>query len=301
MKSWRIEALDEAGRAVVTVEHGVGAERGLQAGHQKRGGNSFAADVGESDAEARGAEANEIVVVAADGAGGPTDRRKLQAGQLRQSAGEQLFLDFASDGELVFKALALALFGDELGDGCGHFVERFAERAELIVLVDADAMREITATDAEGGVVEIADSARDGARENDAGGERENFEHEENHAGEDEQAGKNRPDRPNGREEPVIDSRGTKRERCQNRCGRGVGTGLVVERFERGCAVYANVEKIRGRNESAFETENFLAGNVDAALNLERNSAARLFRGWLQQHHLNGSEFGGETIEKRGM
>ena len=76
---------------------------------------------------------------------------------------EELRLNFAGDHDFVFQFLAFALFFDQFGDGAGHFVEGFAERAELIALMDAYALGEIAAADVKGGFVEIVNRRGDGA------------------------------------------------------------------------------------------------------------------------------------------
>src|ERR1700719_2052049 len=63
-----VEPRDKLGGAHVfaaVYEH-LAAQRGLQAGHQERRRNSFAGNISDSDSQVRGAELNEVVVVAAD-------------------------------------------------------------------------------------------------------------------------------------------------------------------------------------------------------------------------------------------
>src|SRR5689334_15431613 len=55
-------------RRSMAIENRLTAKRGLQAGHEKRGGDSFAADIGNGHADRRRAKLHEIVVVARDDA-----------------------------------------------------------------------------------------------------------------------------------------------------------------------------------------------------------------------------------------
>src|SRR6185437_12783656 len=164
-----IERLDDLRSAAMSIENGLAAQRGLQAGHEKRGGNSFAGNVGDGEAEFGVAELDEIVVVAGDDASGAANGGEFESRKRRKFAGEELALDFAGDGQFVFEFLAGALLFDEFGDGAGHGVEGFGEDAELVALADVNAMAEIALADMAGGFVEIVHGDGDGARENDAG------------------------------------------------------------------------------------------------------------------------------------
>ena len=53
----------------------------------------------------------------------------------------------------MFQALALALLLDQIGDRAGHLVERHSQSAELILLVHANAMSEISPPDVLRGLV----------------------------------------------------------------------------------------------------------------------------------------------------
>src|SRR4029077_16942623 len=114
---------------------------GLQAGHQGRGGNSFAGNISDGDGQMRGGELNEIVVVAAVGARSFADGFDFDGGDFWQSPGKKLVLHFACDGNFVFQALALFLLFDEIADGTGHEIERLTENAELIAALDAHTVR----------------------------------------------------------------------------------------------------------------------------------------------------------------
>ena len=60
---------------------------------------------------------------------------------------KEYLLHFARNGEFVFQALALLLFLNQLRDRRSHLIERFAQRAKLIMLMNADAMAEVAAPD----------------------------------------------------------------------------------------------------------------------------------------------------------
>ena len=139
-----------------------------------------------------GAEANEIVIVAADRASGAADRGELQPGQFAAASAETAAPALRGRSRVRFPGAGAGAVPGSARRRSGHLVERFAERAELIVLVDAHAMGEIAAADAERGVVEIADGAGDRARENDAGNERDHFEHEKYDARENQKADEQR-------------------------------------------------------------------------------------------------------------
>src|SRR5258707_2159173 len=96
-------------------EH-LAAQRRLQAGHQQRGGDSLARNVGNGDGQVRWAKLNQIVIVAANLARCFANRFDLHAGNLRQGSWKQLVLHFARDGDFVFEALALLLLLDERAD-----------------------------------------------------------------------------------------------------------------------------------------------------------------------------------------
>src|ERR1700732_4164467 len=119
-----VEAGYELGgaHAFAAVDEDLAAQRGLQAGHEERGGNSFTGNVGDGDSQMRGAELNEVVVVAADGARSFADGFDFNAGNVRQNSGKELVLHFPRDGNFVFEALALLLFFDQAADGTRHEV-----------------------------------------------------------------------------------------------------------------------------------------------------------------------------------
>lgn len=59
------------------------AQQGLQIGHENRRRDALAADIGQSEGQSAVFQIENIVVVAADAAGGQTNRRELQAAVLR--------------------------------------------------------------------------------------------------------------------------------------------------------------------------------------------------------------------------
>src|SRR6266481_755703 len=77
------------------------AQIGLQVGHQERGGDSFAGDVGDDEAEAALAEVEEVVIVAADLASLNADARVFESGERRQGLREQTRLHVLGDFEFV--------------------------------------------------------------------------------------------------------------------------------------------------------------------------------------------------------
>ena len=74
-----------------------------------------------------------------------------------------------------------------------------------------------------------------------------------------------------------------------------------MQRFDGQCAVHARVEPISFRRQGPPKACNLLAWNVQAILNLERDSGAWFHGGRLEQHHLNGAELRTEAIEELGI
>src|SRR5258708_39530029 len=92
------------------------AERRMQAGHQKRGRNSLPRYIGDGDGDMRGAELNEVIVIAADRTRGLANGLNLDTRSRWQSAREKLVLHFASDGNFILQASALVFHFDELAN-----------------------------------------------------------------------------------------------------------------------------------------------------------------------------------------
>ncbi len=77
------------------------AEIGLQIGHEESGGDAFAGDVADDQAETIGAEIEEVVIVAADGARGVAAAAIVEGRDRRTELGEKAALHFAGDFEFL--------------------------------------------------------------------------------------------------------------------------------------------------------------------------------------------------------
>lgn len=121
-----IDGLEEA-FGVVEGNGALAAEIGLQIGHEKRGGNSLPGDVADDETETIGAEVEEVVIVAADGARRAAVTGIIETADWRTKLWEKPALDFVGD----FEFLGGAAFGFEFGGGgaalgfesVGDFVE----------------------------------------------------------------------------------------------------------------------------------------------------------------------------------
>ena len=277
------------------------AQRRLQTGHQQRGENAFAADVRKRDAHGVRARANEVVVVAADHARGAADGGEFQAGERRQHLREELRLHFAGDDDFVLQLLALALLFDQLGDGAGHLVERFAERAKLVALVHAHALGEIAAADVQRGFVQIVHGTGDGAREDEARGEPCNSQQQEDHCGGDQQYFQHRADVADGSEQPAAERGGADPERSEHGGGRVGRLRTHVRELDGRNAVDAHVSPILRSAQSAAAAGDLLAGNEDVAVEIERNALRIGIAARPQRDYSNGAELGREAVEERGV
>src|ERR1700683_3797494 len=275
------------------------AKRGLDAGHEQRGGNSLAGNVGEGDTASIGAEGNEIVVVAGDGACGAADGGELQAFDLRDGLGEKLGLNFASDGDFVFEALALALLFEEAGDGGGHFVERIAEDAQLIALGDPDAVREVSATDELSGVVEIADGGGDPVGEDDAGDQSAKFNEDEGDSRGFEDESEEGAKFADGSEEALIEARGAHGESGEDGLLFGIGLGgFDAIGFESQAAGERRIEETGSFAEGAIVASNFAGEGPLVAIEVESEVAHRACtKVRLHDGELDGAQLGVERIE----
>src|SRR5229473_3638875 len=103
-----------------TPHQHLAAQRSLKTGHEKSRGNSLAGNVRDRNGDMRGAQLNEVIVVAADGPCGLADGFDFNAGNGRQSAREKLVLDLAGDSNFVLETPALGLFFNQLTDRRGH-------------------------------------------------------------------------------------------------------------------------------------------------------------------------------------
>src|SRR5579862_3378396 len=160
---------------------------------------------------------------------------------------KELLLHFTRDGEFVFQALALLLFLDELRDRSSHLIERFAQRAKLIVLMNADAMAEVAAADSQRRVIQIAYRSRNRAGEDYAGDKRSHLQREKNDSSEQEKIHEQRPHRSNGREQTAIESRRTQREGCEHGGRGGVRSGVMMQGRDRRGPIHAYVEPMSRR------------------------------------------------------
>ena len=122
----------------------VGADGGVQRGHEQRGGDSLAADVADGDADAGllaagdsvvgfFVEDEEVVVVAADGTRGTADAVEFELGDTLCAEREEVGLDLLGDGDLVLEALLFFLLLEQPLQRAGHGVEGTAQLGELIV------------------------------------------------------------------------------------------------------------------------------------------------------------------------
>src|SRR5215469_1218213 len=175
-----IQRFDNLRGRTMPVEDGLATESGLQTGHEKSGGDSFAANVGDRETKIGIAKLEEIVIVTGDDARSTADRGEFETGERRKFAGEKLSLHLAGDGEFVFEAVAGALLLDEFGDGTGHGVERFCKDAELIAIADINAVREIAQAHVARSRIKVVDGDCDGTGEHDTSDEGCNFQGREN-------------------------------------------------------------------------------------------------------------------------
>ena len=116
----------------------------MQRRHEQRGGDSLAADVADGDADTGllaadhsvvrlFVEDEEVVVVAADGAGGTADAVQIELEDAVSVKRKEVGLDLLRDGDLVLEALLFLLLCEEALQRSGHGVERAAQLGELVV------------------------------------------------------------------------------------------------------------------------------------------------------------------------
>ena len=93
------ELIDGAQEALGLIERdgGLAAEIGLKISHEESGGDAFAGNVGDNQAEAVGAEIEEVVIVTADGAGGKAAAAIVEGLDGGTQLGEKAALDFVGD------------------------------------------------------------------------------------------------------------------------------------------------------------------------------------------------------------
>src|SRR5208282_3506580 len=200
--------------------------------------------------------------------------------------------------DFVLELLALALLGDQFGNGTCRLVERVSERANLIALVNADAIAEIAAPHVEGGFIEIVDGVRDGPRQDDARRQRGNFKNKEDDSREDEKVDEQRSHGAHGPEELAVHRHRAQRKRSEDGGWRRVHTRLSTLGFERGSAVHADIEPMRRGFQLAIADDLF-AGHVQSAVfELDRQPGRGSLRGRLKENQLNGPEPFAQVVEK---
>ena len=109
----REELVDDAKNIFQAIvrDGALAAQIGLQVGHEQRGGDAFAGDVADDEAEAVGAEVEKIVIIAADGARGITVTGIVQRLDRRADLREKTALNFVGDFEFLGGAAVEFLFG----------------------------------------------------------------------------------------------------------------------------------------------------------------------------------------------
>ncbi len=118
----------------------------LDGSHQEGSGNAFAGYIADGESEVAVGQAEIIVIVAGDHAGGRHLRQLIlrgSAGAGRRERGEKLALHAAGDLDFRLQALLLFGHGDEAFEARGHVVEGVSELGQLIFAFDRDAPGEI--------------------------------------------------------------------------------------------------------------------------------------------------------------
>ena len=153
------ELIDRAQKTlwVVAFDGALAAEIGLQIGHEQRCGDAFAGNIADDEAQSIAAEAEKVIIVAADLTGLMTDAGILERGELRKSLRKQARLDLLGDFDFLggaafgFEALSL---DPSLGfDGVGNFIE--ADQGEDVAVGIAEAAED-TAPDGRWGAGRLA-------------------------------------------------------------------------------------------------------------------------------------------------
>jgi hypothetical protein len=139
----REELVDDAKNVFQAIvrDGALAAQIGLEIGHEQRGGDAFAGDVADDEAEAVGAEVEEVVVIAAYGARGIAVAGIVERLNWRTDLGKKTALDFVGD----FEFLSRTPFEFELGggsaalgfEGVGNFIE--ADQGEGVAIGIAEA------------------------------------------------------------------------------------------------------------------------------------------------------------------
>ncbi len=141
----------------------VGADRGMDGGHEQGRGDAFAADVPHGDPHLLRAVGEEVIVVAADDARRAAGAVELQSAGAAAGLREELGLDLVGDLQFALQALFLLLLLDQPLQRLGHGIEGGLQRAKLVFMAHLDAMGEVATVDVFGRLVEVGDRISDGA------------------------------------------------------------------------------------------------------------------------------------------
>jgi hypothetical protein len=139
----REELVDDAKNIFQAIvrDGALAAQIGLQVGHEQRGGDAFAGNVADDEAEAVGAEVEKVVIIAADGARGITVTGIVERLNWRADLRKKTALNFVGDFEFLDGATVEFEFcgsGAALGfEGVGDFVE--ADEGERVAVGIAEA------------------------------------------------------------------------------------------------------------------------------------------------------------------
>ena len=121
-----INSLEEA-LGMIKRDGALAAEIGLEIGHEKGGGDAFTGNVTDNQTETVGAEIEEVVIIAADSAGGIAVTRVVQPVNRRPDLRKKAALNFIGDFEFLGDAAFRFEFcrsGAALGfEGVGDLVE----------------------------------------------------------------------------------------------------------------------------------------------------------------------------------
>jgi hypothetical protein len=150
----QVDVAHQVGRPRIGA--GEDGERRGQARHHQRGGDAFAADVGDDEVDAAVGSHDDVVVVAADGLAGTVGACEGVAVDLRELGGQQPALDLVCGAEL-FVDLGLGqgflaqAGGLELDGGQARDV---AEEAEVALADGAECDDEVDVQHAEDGIAD---------------------------------------------------------------------------------------------------------------------------------------------------
>ena len=139
----REELVDDAKNIFQAIvrDGALAAQIGLQVGHEKGSGDAFAGNIADDQAEAVGAELEEIIIIATYGARGITVTGIVERLNRRADLREKTALDFVGDFEFLDGAALEFEFGGggaALGfEGVSDFVE--ADEGESVAVGIAEA------------------------------------------------------------------------------------------------------------------------------------------------------------------